>query len=47
MAKLSDKAMAAAKRIAARQGVPVEKVLAAYRSAAKNFKVNSKSLFLG
>lgn len=45
--KYSKKALDAAKRIAARNGVTVEKVLAAYKKAASpKAKLNSALLFL-
>lgn len=44
---LPDYAIAAARRIAARNGVPVDAVVSAYRAAAKGKAVNAKFLFLG
>lgn len=44
---LPEYAMAAARRIAARSGAPVDAVISAYRAAAKGKAVNASSLFLG
>ena len=45
--RLPKYAMDAARRIAARSGVPVDAVISAYRDAAKGKAVNAVSLFLG
>lgn len=44
--EMSKNAKAAAERIAARAGVSVEEVVAAYRAAAAGRPVNKKSLYL-
>lgn len=47
IATMPIEAVDAAKRIAEKNGVDIEKVVASYLGAAKNFVVNADSLFLG